>query len=226
MLWLFVSMALGTAEPGALDRARAQEEAGDVLAAIATLERAVAGDPLWVLARLELGRLRLAQGVKTDAALQHLDVARSLAPENPRAHYLFALAAEENRAPVQSRRALEVALALRPGYADAQYRLAGLLMSEGANAEAARLLQQFIAKQPAATDAKLLLATAQDRAGDYAGAEATLRELFALPGLKVVAGRRLAGVLDRQGRHAEADRVRAAIDPPKKPLRPLLPSKR
>lgn len=225
MLWAWVCMLAVGAGGGAMEQARAQEERGEPLAAITTLEQAVAADPAWVLARLELGRLSLAQGVKAEAALQHLDVARSLAPENPRAHYLFALAADEQGLRGQARLALEVSLALRPDYADASFRLAGLLSAEQRYDEAARLLAQYLALQPAATGARTQLATALERSGDVKGAERELRSLVQLPGQRLLAGRRLADLLERTGRRVEAAKLRAELEPPRRTLRELRPSR-
>lgn len=225
MLWALAIVVLG-AGGGALDQARVQEDQGQPLAALATLEQAVAADPRWVLARLELGRLALAQGVKTEAALHHLDVARSLSPENPRAHYLFALAADEQGLRGQARRALEVALLLRPDYGDAGYRLAGLLVGEGRFADAAALLSRYLATHPEATGARSQLASALERAGDLKGAERELRELLKVPGQRLLAGRRLADLLERSGRKAEAAKLRASLEPPRRQLRELKPSRR
>lgn len=208
-----------------LDEAQSLEQAGDDGAAIAVLEKAVRADPRWAMARVELGRLALKQGA-SDAALLHLDIARSLAPENPRAHYLFALAADEAGRRNESRRALEVALTLREGYADAQVRLAGLLSAEGDPRGAARVLEPYVQAHPEANGARLQLAEALVQSGDAKEAEHQLRGLLQVAALKVIAGRRLLTLLDSQGRTAEAEKVRQLIDPPRRQLRELKPSRR
>lgn len=208
-----------------LEQAQALEEQGDDAGAVRVLDRAVSGDPLWAMGRVELGRLQLKQGL-TDAALVHLDVARSLAPENPRAHYLYALAADETGRRRECRRALEVALELREGYADAQVRLASVLMAEGEHAQAARLLEAYLAAHPQAVGLRLQLAEALERAGQTAAAERHLRALFQLETHKRLAGRRLAALLEAEGRTAEAAHVRERIDPPRRKLRELKPSRR
>lgn len=208
-----------------LERAQTLEEGGEDTAAIAVLEQAVTADPRWAMGRVELGRLQLKQGA-SDVALEQLDIARSLAPENPRAHYLFALAADETGRRNESRRALEVALALREGYADAQVRLAGVLSAEGDHAGAARTLRPYVAAHPEAHGARLQLAEALTRSGDAAGAEKELRALLHVAALKVLAGRKLLALLDSQGRTSEAQKVRLAIDPPPRQLRELKPSQR
>ncbi len=226
MVWACLSAVLAAGGAGAVELARAQEERGAVQEALGTLQAAVTADPRWVLARLELGRLQLAQGVAPEAALHHLDVARSLAPENPRAQYLFALAADEQGLRDQARRALEVSLTLRPDYGDASYRLAGLLAAEGRHAEAATALKAYLASEPGATGARLQLATALERSGDVPGAERELRALMQAPAQRFLAGRRLADLLERSGRAAEARRLRTSLEPPKRQLRELKPSRR
>lgn len=208
-----------------LEQAQSFEDVGDDQAAVAVLERAVGADARWAMARVELGRLQLKRG-QGEAALHHLDVARSLAPENPRAHYLFALAADEVGHRNESRQALEVALRLREGYADAQVRLAGVLSTQGEHRAAAELLRLYVAAHPDANAARLQWADALEYAGDQAEAERVLRTLMQVLPLKVVAGRRLVALLDAAGRHGEAARVRESIEPPRRQLRPLPPSRR
>ena len=208
-----------------LEEAQSLEQAGDDVAAIAVLESAVRADPRWAMGRVELGRLELKQGA-TDFALLHLDIARSLAPENPRAHYLFALAADEAGKRNESRHALEVALALREGYADAQVRLAGVLSAEGEHRAAALVLEPYVVAHPEANGARLQLAEAWLQAGDTKEAERELRALLQVTGLKLLASRRLLTLLESQGRTGEAEKVRQAIEPPRRQLRELKPSRR
>lgn len=223
---MWTLLLLAAAADGALQQAQALEAAGDDAGAAQVLERAVTADPTWAMARLELGRLELKLGLHVDAALVHLDVARSLAPENPRAHYLFALAADEQGARRAARQALEVALALRDDYSDARYRLAGLLFAEGDYPRAVAAYHVYVSNHPEATGAQLQLAAALERAGQEVDAAKTLRALMQVPAMRVLAGRRLADLLERQGRKAEAAKLRVAIDPPKKSLRQLKPSRR
>lgn len=208
-----------------LERAQAFEAAGDDSRAVAELSKAVAAEPRWAIGRVELGRLQLKRG-DVDAALAHLDVARTLAPENPRAHYLFALAADDAGRRNEARRSLEVALALRDDYSDAQVRLANLLLAEGDAARAAELLGRYVAAHPEANGARLQYAEALERAGRAKEAEAQLRALLDMPQIKTLAGRRLIALLDLQGRTSEAAKLRHKIDPPKRQLRELKPSRR
>lgn len=217
-----MQLALGA---DSIERAQALEEQGDDVGAVFVLEQAVKADPAWAMGRVELGRLELKQGA-ADTALHQLDIARSLAPENPRAHYLFALAAQESGFHNQSRRALEVALVLRQGYADAQMRLATMLVAEGDFRAAATELEHFLQKHPDANGARLQLADALERSGDKGGAERELRALLRLPALKVIAGRRLLSLLESQGKTAEAAALRSLVERPQRQLRELKPSGR
>lgn len=208
----------------AIEDAQALESAGDDRGATNVLEKAVAADPRWAIGRVELGRLQLKLG-ETEYAWVHLDIARTLAPENPRAHYLYALASDELGRRRDARTALEVALSLREGYADAQVRLASVLFAEEDFAGAAATLKPYVAKHPEANGARLQLADALERSGDRKGAEHELRALLAHPTLKQLAGRRLVALLEAEGKHAEAEKVRLLIDPPKRQLRDLKPSR-
>lgn len=209
----------------AVDEAQALESAGDDRGAAAVLDKAVSADPRWAIGRVELGRLQLKLG-EAESAAAHLDVARSLAPENPRAHYLYALAADELGRRREARGALEVALRLREGYADAQVRLASVLFAEEDFAGAARTLRPYVTAHPEANGARLQLADALERSGDRKAAEHELRLLLQHPTLKQLAGRRLIALLDAAGKSAEAEKVRAQIDPPKRQLRDLKPSRK
>src|SRR5215813_1493312 len=77
------------------------------------------------LARMEAGRLRLQLGEDLDRAEAHLETARFLVPENPRAHYLWGLLMEERGRRAEAIRSFEMAILYRPDYADARFRLAG-----------------------------------------------------------------------------------------------------
>jgi Flp pilus assembly protein TadD len=218
-----VLLAVLAATP--LEQAQALEASGDDRAAVSTLERAVFSDPAWGMGRVELGRLQLKLG-DSEFAFNHLDIARSLSPENPRAHYLYALAAAETGRRTESRRSLEVSLTLREGYADAQVRLASLLFAEGDYARAASTLKPYVAAHADATGARLQLADALERSGDKKAAEHELRTLFEKPAVRQLAGRRLIALLDSEGRGADADKIRHLIDPPRRQLRDLKPSGR
>jgi tetratricopeptide (TPR) repeat protein len=160
---------------------RASELAGDDAGAVALLERSVRALPTWGLGRLELGRLLLKSGERGQLAEFHLDVARALLPENSRAHYLYALALEDQGRPREARRALEVALALRDDYSDAWFRLAGLAFAQGDWAGAVTGYTRLLRYQPGDTGARLQLALALERSGAAKEAEARAASHAARP---------------------------------------------
>lgn len=208
-----------------LDQAMALEATGDDAAATGVLEQAVKVDPSWAIGHLELGRFALKQG-QSELAHWHLDVARSLNPEMPRAHYLYALAADELGQRAEAKRALQVALTLRPGYADAQVRLAGVMIADGALTEAEQLLRSYVSTHPELSGPRLQLADVLERLGQFDGAVTELRALWGKPSLRAVAGRRLVALLEGRGRKEEAEEVRRSIDPPKRQMRSLQPSRK
>lgn len=228
-MWLVVmTLCAALDAPGnneALALAREREAAGDDVGARRVLEAGVQASPTWALGRLELGRLVLKAGSQPELAEFHLDVARALIPENPRAQYLYALAVEERGRPAEARQALETCLALREDFAEAWYRLAGLRFSAGDWNGAMEAYAHFLKHQPADTGARLQLAMAQERAGQLPAAEQTLRALLGGPA-RVIAARRLGDLLDRNGRPSEAAQVRQLASPPAPKKRALLPSSR
>lgn len=222
LTWL-LSAADGV--PG-LQAALRLEQGGDDGAALAALDGLVAASPSWFLPRLEAGRLRLKSGVEMDHAEMDLDVARSLAPENPRAWYLWGLLCLERGRPAEARQALEAALELRSDYGDARARLGALLLSLGDFKAAVGALRAHAALHPEATAVRFQLAAALEGAGDVPGAESVLRELVRAPATRLGATPRLAVLLERTGRVAEAQHLRDAAAPPARVLRPLKPSAR
>jgi tetratricopeptide (TPR) repeat protein len=229
-MWFALLVMLSISDaPGAggdvLARAKAYELAGDDAAAVALLDAAVRADPVAALPRIELGRLVLKSGSQPALAQQHLDAARALAPENPRVHYLYALAVEEQGQRPEARRSLEVALALRDDFPEARFRLAGLLFAEGDWGGAAAAYKRYLASRPGETGALLQLAAALERDGAVGRAEATLRSMLTGPA-RAVATRRLAELLERQGRAGEAQRLRASLGGTAPAKRPLGPSRR
>jgi Flp pilus assembly protein TadD len=224
-MWLALLTVL-MAYDAQYEAARAREEAQDDAGAIAIWEAAVAQDPRAALPRVELARLLLKSGQQLDAVATHLQTAATLAPSNPRTHYLLALLAEEQRDSVAARRSLETALALRADYDDARYRLAGLLMAEGNFTGAVDAYRELVSRHPDDGGLRLQLAVALERGGRVGEAERLLRALEKDPTTGRLARRRLAELLDRRGHGAEAARLRAKESPPSRRLRELRPSSR
>jgi Flp pilus assembly protein TadD len=224
-LSLALTAVLLSPDGGARLRDALQAEGrGDDAAALSALDALVRDLPTWELPRLEAARLRLKDGLRIDLAEHDADIARSLAPENPRAHYLYALAADDQGHRREARKALEAALSYRADYGEAQTRLGGLLWAEGDFVGAAKTYQAYVSKHAADVGANVQLALALEKSGDPAHAQATLRALSKTPAARPVALRTLAAMLERQGHAREAEQVREAIDGPKKKMRELNPS--
>ncbi len=216
-------MMLVSADANArLSDALQTEERGNETAALSAFDALIREHQTWELPRLEAARLRLKTGQRVDLAERDADIARSLAPENPRAHYLFALAADDQGHRSEARHALETALSLRPDYSEAQNRLAGLLSAEGQYAAAARVYKLYLAGHPADVGSNVQWALALERSGSVAQAEAALRALASrVPSSRLVALRTLAAMLERQGRPKEAQQIRTSPEPPARKMREL-----
>lgn len=183
-------------------------------------------DPICELCRVEAARLRIKSGEGIELAAFDADVARSLAPDNPRAHYVFALGEDEAGRPDAAIRALEVALALRPDYPDARFRLAGLLLARQRFPEAVTEWQRYLTQVPTAHGARLQLAQALSQSGNLKAAEAELRKLLKIDSTKLAATRKLIELLEGIGRHQEASKLAATLGGPGRTMRPLKPSAR
>lgn len=202
------------------------EKQGADTQALQQLEALTLVDPTWELCRLELARLRLKLGADAERAGWHADVARSLSPENPRAHYLFALAQDEAGHREAAIRALEVALTLRADFTDARFRLGGLLSSQARWTEAVAQWREVLRATPTATGARLQLAQALEKSGELKAAERELRALLSIEAVRIPAARRLIDLLENSRRHGEAVALRRALEAPSRALRPLKPSAR
>lgn len=224
LTWLLLAADAREPGGGALESALALEQQGRDQDALVALDAIVKQSPGEMMPRLEDARLRLKLGKGLDLAEAHLEAVRSRVPENPRAHYLWALLCDEKGRHQEARRALEVALALRPDYADARYRLAGLLFADSDFPGAAAAYTAYVTAHPEATGARLQLASALERAGKPHDAESELRRLSKAG--NPLAAQRLAELLEREGKKTEAASVRRTVDPPRKVMRELKPSGR
>lgn len=211
----------------AFQQALALEKQGDAPAALAAMDQIVTQHPAWELPRLEASRLRLERGQGLERVELDLEAARSIAPENPRAHYLWALWLDEQRRPGQAMEALEIALTLRPQYEDALFRMGGLALAHDKPKRAVEAYRGYLARKPEATGARLSLAQALERSGDVAGAERELQGLAKAPATKGLGTQKLADLYLRTGQAHKAAKLKTGQEPPpKRKLRPLLPSRR
>jgi tetratricopeptide (TPR) repeat protein len=112
-------------------------EARDPAAAQRAYRRALARDPAFVEAAVNLARLLHEAGRAKDAvALYQGALART--PDDAEIHYNLALALEDSAGPAAAIAEYERALALDASFADAHWNLAGLLEAAGEKAAALR----------------------------------------------------------------------------------------
>ena len=217
-----------------VDSALAQFDAGRAAArtedwpqAVECFERAAQLFPAWGLAQLELAEARLRAGAdaaKTDEAFA---AARQLEPNNPRA---FAASGRwfESRGKVpEAVEAYRKALELRSDSLEWHERLGLLLGGAGRAAEAVPHLSAVLEGRPDDRGVRANLAEALEQAEDLRGAEAQLKRLVKDCPQNGVFRRRLALFYERTG---QAEKAKAAwshnAPPEKRPMRPLLPSRR
>lgn len=209
-----------------LTAALAQEESGDAAGALEALERLVAEDPQWALPRLEAARLGLSQGVPLERVQAHLEVATSRQPENPRGRYLLGLLWEERGEPQRAASEHEQALRYRTSYVEARLRLAGLRAAQGEWAEAARHYRLLRRTREDGVQVRLGLAQALERQGHLKEALREVKALHRRYPRNTLVLRRLAELYEHSGLHRQAKALRARLEPPRRKLRSLKPSRR
>jgi len=218
-MWLvLISVIAGATGSGTLEDALAIERSGDGVRAVDSMERLVRDDPVWALARIEAGRLQLKLGRDLDRAQMHLDAARSLAPENARAHYLWGLLMEERGRRREAIRSFQIAVLYRPDYADARFRLAGHYFSEGDWAQAEVHYRALSRLGPDWSQARLQLAASLEKEGKLAEAEEELARLLAEQPQSTLFRRKLGEFYTRTQRPELAEKLLAE---PKKKMREL-----
>ncbi len=201
---------------------------GNLTEALAAADARVREQPGWELPRLDAARLRLQLGQDLQRAEADLLTAQSLAPENPRAHFLMGLLREEQGRDDRALDSYRKALVYRPSYDEARLRLAGLLYArrdlEGAEREY-RILSE---NQPDALQPRLQLASVLEQQGRFDEAEQLLRALWEGEKRSTAAARRLLALYEQTGQAEKAKRLRSVLDgpAPKKQHRPLKPSRR
>jgi tetratricopeptide (TPR) repeat protein len=214
------------AELALVNEALVLERAGNDPAALAWLDAKSRSDPSWALPRIEAGRIRLKSAQDLDRAELDLEAAMSLAPENPRVHYLLGLLMQERGVVPSARRFFEQALALRPEYEEANDRLGAIYFAAREYAAAEQCYRRWLKAQPDALGASYQLAATLDSEGKRSEAVAELQGVMARSP-NPIAARRLADLYERNGQADAARRLRAAWDaPPRRSLRTLKKSRR
>lgn len=213
------------ATPG-LNAALALEEEGRNDEAIAALDAIVGKDPRATTALLERARIRLKLGREMDVVEQDLLTARAVAPENPRALFLWAALLEERGDRWNAVVALEQALALRPEYDDARVRAVGLSLAIGDLLKAELHARALAIRRPEAIPPRIQLADVLDLQGRPDDAEAVLVHALKQHPRSPLLVNRLAELYDRTGNAKKAAEVRATLEPPKPKMRDLKKSRR
>jgi tetratricopeptide (TPR) repeat protein len=172
---ILLNAAWAAADPFA--SARSLEQAGNLSAALDAVEALVRQNPISDLARIEAVRLRLKVGRELERAEMHLEAVLAIAPENPRAHFLWALLMDERGRPQEAIRSLELAVVYRPDYADAHFHLAGNYFSAGDYPRAEREYRALERLRPEWTHARLQLAAVLEKEAKLDEAESALLKL-------------------------------------------------
>jgi predicted Zn-dependent protease len=202
------------------------EESGDDESALGALDAMCKQFPSWALPRLEAARIRLKVAKDLDHAELDLEAGKALAPENPRAHYLWALLAQERGRPQEAIRSLETALTLKTDYTDARSRLAALYLGENRLPEAEMQYRTLVSLQPDSVPTRLQWATVLERQGQLDVAERELRKLSEDHPDSPQVRQRLATFYERTGRPELAEKTREGTEKKRRNLRPLPKSKR
>ncbi len=223
-MWFALALILlGSASASGLEDALALERSGDPARALASIEELLRRDPTWALAQMEAGRLRLQLGKDLDRAEAHLEAARFLVPENPRAHYLWGLLMEERGRRPEAIRSFETAILYRPDYVDARFRLAGDYFSEGDWARAVLHYRALCELRSDSTLARFQLASALEKMGKLPEAEVELRRLVSERPESALYRHKLGEFYARTHRPELASKL---LDEPKRKMRELNRSRR
>ncbi len=223
-LWLL--LAVPSAPPASPDVAAvlALEQSGHDEAALALAEQLCLRTPPSALPQLEAARLGLKLGKDTATIDRHLQVARYLAPDNPRVRYLAALAKEGVGEDAAARLLYLEAIWLRNGYTEARTRLVALAIRTRDWTLAEAQLRDLAALGERSAGRRLQLAHVLEEQGKLSQAEAVLVQLHRDEPKNPAVTTALADYLERHNRLTEALALRRA--PPEKKLRPLQPSRR
>jgi len=223
MWFALASILLGSVGASGLDNALALERSGDAVQALDSIEELIRRNPTWATAHIEAGRLRLQLGKDLDRAEAHLEAARFLVPENPRAHYLWGLLMEERGRRGEAIRSFETAILYRPDYVDARFRLAGDYFSESNWEQAVLHYRALCEQQSDSTLARTQLASALEKMGRLPEAEEELRRLVSQRPDSALYRRKLGEFYARTNRPGLASKL---LVEPKRKMRELNKSAR
>jgi tetratricopeptide (TPR) repeat protein len=214
MRFVVLLALLGAADETEQVRAAlALEDKGNDAAALALLDQDIRADPQAALARIEAARIRMKGGRELDRVQLDLQTARAIAPDNPRADYLYGELMQEQGNLPEAARSFERAVAIRADYPEARERLASIYFDQRDWAKAEAAYRAVASRRPERTPDRLQLALVLEKEGRLVDAEVELKRLVSdQPGSMVVA-RRLAEFYDRTGQPKLAAKVRKTMDP-------------
>jgi len=222
--WLVLAAPAGATAASGVEEVVALEQAGQDEAALAKAEELSQKVPPSALPHLEAARLALKLGHDSAGVERHLEVARTLAPDNPRVRYLMALAKETQGNDAAARALYLEAIALRASYTEARSRLAALAIRTRDWALAEVQLRMLVALGERSFGRRLQLAHVLEEAGKSSQAETVLVTLHREQPNNAAVTTALADFYERHDRMKEAVALRHAAAAKK--LRPLQPSRR
>jgi predicted O-linked N-acetylglucosamine transferase (SPINDLY family) len=160
-------------------RAAVHRAAGDLAAASYDLQRALALNPAYVEAQVNLGEVLTRQGQHEAAAVQ-LQAAIAQAPRHARAHDALGVVLIETGARARAIASFRQALALAPDMEAARCHLGVALAAQGETAAALKELRHAIRVAPGFVEAHFNLANVLQSTGDLPGAIAAYRRVVEL----------------------------------------------
>ena len=184
--------------------------AGDRPGARAAYEKALALDPRYHGARLNLARLDVAEG-KPDAARQRLTDLLKIDPRNGEAMFELGRLDDQTGNGSEAIRWLEKAMTVPTQEANAGVYLTDVLLRQRKTDRALAVSKQVIARSPKNLPALFARSRAQLAAGDTGGARLTLKDASLVagfdPGANVELARLQLAAKDRDGANYSLDRV-------------------
>jgi tetratricopeptide (TPR) repeat protein len=210
---LFALLSSAADETAQVRAALALEDKGDDAQAVVLLDRYVATDPQAALARIEAARIRMKSGKDLERVQADLVAARNLAPDNPRADYLFGELMQERGNLAEATRSFERAVAIRIDYPEAHERLAAIYFDQGEWGKAEASYRAVASRRPERTPDRLQLALVLEKEGRLGDSETELKRLRSEQPGSVLVARRLAEFYDRTNQPKLAAKVRKAMDP-------------
>jgi tetratricopeptide (TPR) repeat protein len=202
------------AGPDTLASVHALEEQGKDAEALAEAVKLSVRSPVSAVLHREIGRVALKTGQDLDLADLHLEIARSLAPEDPEAHYLFGLLMEEQHHPKAAVEAFRTALEIRPKDIQARFHLGSACLELGDAVSAQTQFQQVKAAKPEWTAARLQLVDALEKQGLGTEIEQELLSLHQEQPHLTAVTRRLVAFYEGRGRGDLAKRYMDQSQPP------------